>query len=269
MKKILITGSNGYIAKSIVTALGSKYEFHTINRNIFDLTDQRESDQFFEFIPNEYYDVIIHTAVVGGHRLKDDSDSCLIDNVLMAANIDQRTTKRFIWFGSGVENQINNCSSYAKSKRMINEMFSGIPNCFNLRIYGVFDHNELDTRFIKSNILRYINHEPMQVDCSGLMDFIYMNDLIKLVDHYINESAHNLMPEYDCVYQTSSSFINIANIINGLSDYRVDINEDRDSIKFYYSLKKPTPYNLEFTGLRQGIKETYDKLLHQHVSKRT
>ena len=34
-------------------------------------------------------------------------------------------------------------------------------NFFNLRIYGIFDHDEWNSRFIKSNILRYINKEKI------------------------------------------------------------------------------------------------------------
>ena len=60
---ILITGGNGYIAKSLANNLNN---VTSITRKDFDLTDRHATDKWFE---EKYFDVIIHTAVKGGSRL--------------------------------------------------------------------------------------------------------------------------------------------------------------------------------------------------------
>jgi dTDP-4-dehydrorhamnose reductase len=44
---ILITGGNGYVAKSIYSALHTKYNITTITRQDFDLTDSFETLKYF------------------------------------------------------------------------------------------------------------------------------------------------------------------------------------------------------------------------------
>jgi hypothetical protein len=62
---------------------------------------------------------------------------------------------------------------------------NNIDGFFNLKLFGVFDENELNTRFIKSNLLRYINRENMVIHKNKFMDFFYIEDLVKVVKHYI------------------------------------------------------------------------------------
>ena len=57
--KILITGGNGYIAKSIYSSLSSKYDITTVTRQDFDLTCWASTYKFFY---NKTFDVVIHTA---------------------------------------------------------------------------------------------------------------------------------------------------------------------------------------------------------------
>ena len=42
--KILITGGNGYIARSIYSILHNKYDITTIGRKDFDLTDWKQTN---------------------------------------------------------------------------------------------------------------------------------------------------------------------------------------------------------------------------------
>ena len=46
--KILITGTNGYIGKSLYNALKDKYEVTTITRQDFDLTAIQPMIEFFK-----------------------------------------------------------------------------------------------------------------------------------------------------------------------------------------------------------------------------
>ena len=69
-QQILITGGNGYIAKSLYNSLKDKYDITCITRQDFDLTAFQLMNEFFQ---NKYFDVVIHCAVQGGSRLKTES----------------------------------------------------------------------------------------------------------------------------------------------------------------------------------------------------
>ena len=85
MKKILLTGSNGYISKSILSSFNNTdYDITKLNRSNFDLTDE---NSLKKWIDDKYFDVVIHTAIEGGNRLKQDDGNTLYRNILMYDNL--------------------------------------------------------------------------------------------------------------------------------------------------------------------------------------
>ena len=68
----------------------------------------------------------------------------------------------------------------------------------HIKIFGIFDENELDTRFIKASLKRYIAKEPIQIHQDKVMDFFYMQDLVNVLEHYMSEE--NPPKEFDCAY---------------------------------------------------------------------
>lgn len=252
--KILITGANGYIGKSLYNALQDKYEVTTITRNECNLNDILAVNTYFQ---DKYFDVVIHCAVKGGSRLQQDDWSVLDTNLQMYYNLYSNKNKfrKFIHFGSGAE-ICDNTNPYGFSKEVIRKSVLHNDNFYNLRIFGVFDENELDTRFIKSNIKRYINNEPIIIHQDKVMDFIYMPDLVKIVEYYINNNGPK---EINCNYDNIISLSDIARIINSLSEYRVNIKiESEEQGKPYVGSFKDL--GIEFIGLERGIKEVYNKL---------
>ena len=121
----------------------------------------------------------------------------------------------------------------------------------------MFDGSELNTRFIKANLLKYINHEPMLIHQNKHMDFFYMEDLISLVDHYI--IAEEQLPDVDCSYSHHPSLLEIANYINTLGDHRVDIRLQQDELAASYTGNTITT-SIPFIGLLDGVYRTYNKL---------
>jgi nucleoside-diphosphate-sugar epimerase len=135
-------------------------------------------------------------------------------------------------------------------------MFSK-PNFLNLRIFAVFDNNELNTRFIKSNIQRYINREDIVIYQDKKMDFFYMKDLISLIKWLINQREEEFpIQEINCSYLEKYTLTQIAKIINSLDNHKVEIQiEDEIEGKPYCGIHPVMPFDL--IGLEQGIKETY------------
>ena len=254
---ILITGGNGYIAKSLSKNL-IDYDITSISRKDFDLTNKEITTQWFK---NKFFDIVIHTAVKGGSRLNQDGSEVFYQNLQMFYNLyyNKLHFNKFIHFGSGVElGQPND--PYGLSKKIINELISSEPDFYNIRIFGVFDENELDTRFIKNNIKHYLNKEEIIIHQNKLMDFFYMKDLITLVKFYINK---NHLPKVDeCSYSEKYSLLDIAHLINNLSDYKIPIKQ-LDSIEGKAYIGK-TSLDLNYIGLKQGIKEMYNKLQNEY-----
>ena len=255
--KILITGGNGYIAKSLSKGLWKgtlRPDITLITRQDFDLTDKEATDKWFK---RKHFDVVIHTAIKGGNRLNPETGEDFYQNLQMFYNLyyNRHNFNKLIHFGSGAELG-QPVTPYGLSKKIINDISNTEDNFYNLRIFAVFDENELDTRFIKSNIKRYINKEEIIIHQNKLMDFFYMKDLIALVEYYIKES--HLSKVTECSYVKKYSLLDIANIINQLSDYKVPIKQ-LGSLKGDSYIGTTVP-NLELIGLEKGIKEVYNKL---------
>jgi GDP-L-fucose synthase len=255
---ILITGGNGYIGKSLYLAFKNKYNVTSISRKDFDLKNLKSC---FDWFQNKTFDVVIHTAALGGSRLRPDDESVLIENVDVYNNIlsCKNYFGKMIYFGSGAE-IFQAHTFYGTSKKIISESINVNDNVYNLRIFGVFDENELDTRFIKSNIIRYIKKEPLSIHSNKLMDFFYMKDLINLVDHYIQNN--DLDKIVNCSYETKSTLVNIANFINTLSNYTVPITvQNKQNLDFYCG---DSYLPIKTIGLEQGIVNTY-KILKENT----
>lgn len=253
--KVLITGGNGYIAKSIYNLLKNKYQITTITRSNFDLTDYNQTCEWFN---EREYDVVVHTAVSGGSRLKADDSTVIKNNIAMFENLyaNKFQFKKLISFGSGAEIFDSN-GYYGASKKIIAERIQDISDFYNLRIFATFDENELTTRFIKANILRYIKKEPMIIHTDKIMDFFYMKDLINLVDYYIQTDQPP--KQINCSYDKKYTLTNIANMINTLGNHTVPIIiENKSKLDFYCGEYSELP--IKTVGMVAGIKNTFEIL---------
>ena len=254
--KILITGGNGYVAKSLYKGL-KHYDITTITRNDFDLTDRAATDKWFK---GKHFDVVIHTAIKGGSRLKPDDSEVFYQNLQMFYNLyyNKHCYDKFIYFGSGAELGTPS-DPYGLSKKIINDLIKHEHGFFNIRIFGVFDENELETRFIKTNIKKYLNKEPITIYQDKYMDFFYMEDLVNLINDYIIGNPYTSLPKIsECSYRTKYTLSDISNFINTLDTYKVPINILDSTIGNPY-MGKTTP-RLRLIGLEQGIKNTYNQL---------
>lgn len=257
--KILITGGNGYIEKSIYYALCEKHDITLITKDHLNLIHRDEVKHYFS---DKHFDLVIHTSISGGNRLISDGSNVVSSNLLMYDNLMRCRDKftRLIHFGSGAEDKAD--GYYGFSKHIINQLMKLDLKSANIKIYAVFDENELATRFIKSNILRYINREDIVIHQDKKMDFFYMKDLISLVEWLINQREEEFpIQTINCSYLENYTLTQVAEIINSLSDYKVGIKiENEGEGDDYCDVHPIIPFNL--VGLEQGIKNTYNKLKH-------
>ena len=85
---ILITGSNGFIAKELISRLekDSKYILYKTNRQNLDILDTEAVNCFFN---KNKVDVVIHCAISGGRRTQTYSPDIVYKNILMFENFSQ------------------------------------------------------------------------------------------------------------------------------------------------------------------------------------
>jgi len=253
--KVLITGGNGYLAKRITKSLWEKYYILAPGKDELDLTDSKSVDRFFK---DKYFDVVIHTAIKGAATPRDPDETISFWNLIMFYNLLSKKDhfNKLINIGSGAERYLTE-TPYGHSKSIINKLVYKYDNFYTLRIYGVFDEDELDTRFIKASIKNVLQGDPIKIYQDKLMDFIYMPDLISIVEHYV--TGKDLLKEIDCIYDDTVSLSNIAKQINTLSVNKVPINiVDPLPGQNYIGTYSELP--VAFVGLEQGIKNVYKKL---------
>ena len=255
---ILITGGNGYVAKSLHNTFKDQHNVTSVTRQDFDLTAFQAMSEFFQ---DKHFDVVIHCAVQGGSRLKKDSYKDMDVNLIMYYNLLQHKPhyKKLIHLGSGAE-IYNSESPYGLSKKIIANSISEVENFYNIRIFAIFDENEWETRFIKTCIKKYINNEPMEIHQNKYMDFFYMEDLVSLVELYILND--NLPKEIDCTYCESKTLYHVTDIINHLNDHQVEIKLNNADVGTEYT-GKFTDLGINYIGLEKGIIETYNKLKNE------
>tara|TARA_R110001592_G_scaffold290354_2_gene559473 strand:- start:18 stop:803 length:786 start_codon:yes stop_codon:yes gene_type:complete len=259
--KILVTGKNGYVGSSILSKLDSLFDFTYPNfyvgvgREDFDLTNREETSKFLA--KYTHFDVIIHTAICGGSRLQEDGNDVLANNLKMFYNLMANKNKfsQLISLGSGAE--LNNPTEpYGLSKAIIWDAIQNDPKLNNIRIFGVFDENEWDTRFIKTCLKKYKNKETINIHQNKLFDFIHMDDLVTLINFIILNPNIKVI---DGCYKETYSLKEIADYINGLNNHycKVKINSKKMGKPYIGKFKN---YNLELKGLKQGINKVYGKI---------
>jgi GDP-L-fucose synthase len=270
-KRILITGANGYIGSTLCKEL-SKFSITKLTRDIVDLTNQTKVDEWFK---DKRFDVVIHCATAGGSRTQVDGADVTHKNLQMFYNL-LRNKNRFnklINIASGAEfDRTQNIAPiwtedgkrfptdpYGMSKSIISKLVEQEENFYNIRVFAVFDENELDTRFIKSNIQCYVNNEPMSVHKDRLMDFFYMKDFIEIIKYHLTNK--NLPKTLDCTYENTLMLSEIADLINNLNTHTVEVKVGKDNDYAYFGSKMPLEVlKIDLIGLKQGIEETYEKL---------
>lgn len=259
METILITGANGYIAKSLAKSL-SEYNIVTRTRQELDIANSEEVDKFFA---NNNIDYVIHTATTGGKRLLPDTQEVYDTDLAMFNNLAKHSDfyKRMFVFGSGAEFTLQP-PFYGEVKKEITKLASAYKNITVLRLYGCFGELEEPQRFFKNNLTKYLNRESMEVHSNIYMDFFYDKDVTKVIKMYLTSS--DLPPVLDLVYSTKYTLGELAEIINHLDEHQVNITVGDSNGKYYISNSKlPEAIEQQLTGLYEGLKATYKILKNE------
>jgi UDP-glucose 4-epimerase len=266
---ILVTGSNGYIGKSIIRSCIKNAVFFHGNRQTINLFDK---DSIKTFIKENKIDTIVHCAIEGGSRLNTDDANTFFNNILIFENLYhcKYLLHKVINLASGAEfdrqTDINLADEeiifdripkdyYGLSKNIIAKKALTANNFFNLRVFGCFDENELDSRFIKTCILKSKNNETITIHEDKIMDFFYIQDLISIIKYFllVNPTYQDINLSYKNKYKLSQIAKKITNKTNSKSDI---IIQKEQGLNYNGNFDKLLSLPIKLIGLEYGIDKT-------------
>jgi len=271
MKSILITGGNGNLAKMIKTQLSSEFHITSITRNDFDILDTKAVSKY---LSSNNFDVLIHTAISGGRRGKEETGEVVYQNLLMFENMMMFSHKfqLIINFDSGAiydrstdiyckkETDLLSVPTdyYGFSKYLIYKRSLQHKNVVNFRIFNIFHLNEEPNRFIKSCLLAKKNGTNITIFQDKYFDFMYEDDFIRIVRHYINNFSNNLPKTFNLSYTNKYKLSEIALMIINNKD-QIEIIDGSCSNNYCGDGNMLDNLCIGLNGLESGLKK-YEEL---------
>jgi nucleoside-diphosphate-sugar epimerase len=200
MKKVLITGANGFLGSHVVKLLIKKnYKIFATKRknsNLIRLKSYQQKiiflkiDNLDKYFSQNQFNLVIHCATNYGTNDKKLSD-IIFPNLTFPLKLlelcEQYHVKTFINTDTILP---KNISGYTLSKFQFYEWmkkFSEKINCINVKIEHFFGPGDNKTKFVISNILNLINKKKFIYLTKGKQkrDFIYIDDVISAFDKII------------------------------------------------------------------------------------
>ena len=90
------------------------------------------------------------------------------------------------------------------------------------------------------------------------IDFIYANDLYKIISYFLSIGKNSLVRDINCVYEKKYYLSQIAEIINNLSDYNVEVIKQGSYEEHPYCGHYNNIECIKYDGLEKGIEDCYD-----------
>jgi GDP-L-fucose synthase len=183
---------------------------------------------------------------------------------------------KVIYFGSGAEFSRENwipkmkedyfdqyipTDQYGFSKYIMTKYAQSSNNIYNLRLFGVFGkYDDWRTRFIPNACCHAVLNLPIRIDQNKYFDFLYIDDLIKIVKWFINNRPKQNV--YNVCTGKIIDFKTIAEKIIEISGKKLEINIKVEGLGREYSgdntlltreLKK-----FKFSSIDDNIRDLYN-----------
>lgn len=260
---ILITGANGFVGGFIANNL-SRYTVFAPKKHELNLFDIKNLNNFFT---NHSIDIVIHCALTGREVLSSVDPVYLSDGLLMFRNIwaNKHRFKKLIHLGTAYEHDltVDNTSivegdflnhlpftSYGLAKNIAARIIRETENFYNLRIFGNFHETESEKRFFK----KVIKEDRVVIANDAYIDYIYMQDLMPVIEHIINEHCQHrdINMVYPHKYRLSEMAYMLCEFMN-LNKNKIEIvNPTGNNLTgdgYLLSI-----HNFKLIGLEQGLR---------------
>lgn len=276
MKTILLTGGSGFIGKNILESyLAEKYQIFAPRHKELDLADTDSVDAYFA---SHNVDYVIHAAVKPGHRNAPDLSNLFLTNSRMFFNLERHSSeyKKMIIIGSGAiydgtryrpkmkEDEWTKFipqDEHGYCKYVCEKVILNSSNIYDLRVFGIFGkYEDYAIRFISNAICKAINNIPITLRQDRKFDYIYVDDLIPVLDWFImNTPKHH---SYNITPDNSVSLLELAKLIKDLSgNSELPILVANEGLGLEYSGDNSL-IRLEYSGynmrpIEQSVKKLY------------
>lgn len=272
---ILLTGSGGFIGQNLKRTLSQFYNVLSPRSYELDVSNLFDVKDYFH---KHNIDFIIHCGSIGGVRDKEDDENTLNANLKMIDNLilAKKKETKIITFGSGAmynkarhlkkvkENEIGKSipnDLYGKSKMLIAQKIQNRLDVLCLNIFACYGYNEKPSRFPSYAINQNLKKNDIIINQNVVFDYLFIEDLNKIVEHFIQfgwdkQNIINITPT------KSISLLEIANIVNKISNYKSGIIIKNAILNFEYTgdntqLLRYIP-DFEFTTYEVGLSKLFN-----------
>jgi GDP-L-fucose synthase len=275
MKKILLTGGNGFIGKNILESyLAQKYEIIAPRSFELNLIDTDGVDDFFK---DKEFDAVLHCACKPGHRNAKDSSNLFYSNIRMFQNLERHKNKygKFINLGSGAIYGMNFYQPKMKEefagthipedehgfcKYVMEKQISNLDNFVDLRVFGIFGkYEDYSIRFISNAICKTIFDLPVTLRQNRKFDYLFINDLMPILEFFIDNKVKH--KSYNITPDSSIELLELANLVKIISNKNIEIQIAQEGLGIEYSgdnsRLKQEYKDLKFTDIKNSIKQLY------------
>lgn len=227
MKKVLLTGSSGFMGSNILPFIEKEYQVYAPKRSELDV---KNLEEVTNYLKANSFDVVIHFASPSPVRSAqfDSYDKLFADSLTIFKNFYQNSSLygKMIYSGSGAEynkdydivnvreEQIGNSiptDDYGLSKYIINNLASSSKNIYNLRIFACYGPREYSSKFITHCIRCCLNKEPITIRQNCYFDYLYVDDYAKYLKYFIDYDP--IYHDYNAVSGKRISLVDIAEIV--------------------------------------------------------
>lgn len=203
MKKIMMTGSTGFIGKNIFPILNKSFDIVAPKRQEIDLKDEKATHKY---LVDNKFDIILHCANPNPVKNQADSQSTMFeDSLRMFMNLYNAKDlyNKMFFLGSGAEYDKSldiklvkeeDCfrsipkEQYGLSKYIENTIAYKSSKIFNLRVfacYGPYDHS---SKFITHCINCCLSNQDITIRQDCYFDYLHVFDLANMIAWHLNNN---------------------------------------------------------------------------------
>lgn len=202
MKKILLTGSGGFIGRNIAEELKTEYRLYCPSSRELDMLDQNAVQQYLE---QNRFDVVIHSANRNNTRKQSTPYDSLDGNLRMFFHLEccSNLYGKLLYFGSGAEYDREHYvpdmpedyfdthvpkDPYGFSKYIMAKTCENSSNIYDLCLFGVYGkYEEWERRFISNAICRALKGMDITIGQNVYFDYLWIEDLLQILRWFIEE----------------------------------------------------------------------------------
>jgi UDP-glucose 4-epimerase len=272
MKKVLITGSSGYIGSHLCKMLTGKYEIHGL-----DIVEPRVSvDKFYQYDITKHfsihtkYDAIVHlAALVNVGEGQKNPISYYKTNLNGTINLlNQTNTENFIFASTGAAKDC--LSAYGVSKRAAEDVVRANSNRVNrqyttFRFYNVIGSTIVGPTNIDGlmfNLIKALESGqftihgtdyPNTIDGTCVRDYVHVEEICHAIEMAIETPANKIECLGHGVGYTVNEMVYIFKKVNDC-DFVVNKGFRRDGDIEHYVLEDVSPYMKHLYNIEDLLK---------------